>query len=176
MTCYGWYLLQRSLKSLQRPLYGLLQQTYLKLHIAVGFHRFLRLSGRDRAAPSWIFSRGYFMNKFLKSLLKTGLYWVEQFDRGTADIRDRVTDRVERLSDRMRRASRAKEDHTVRNAISFAAGVGFGVGLGILFAPASGDETRSSVAEHLRDVGGRIQKQVAPELKQEHAATSTERK
>src|SRR5215469_8008671 len=113
------------------------------------------------------------MNKFLKSLLKTGLYWVGQADRGTADIRDRVTDRVEGLSDRMRRASRGEEDRTVRNAISFAAGVGVGVGLGILFAPASGDETRSSVAEHVRDVGGRIQKHVAPELGVEQAATGT---
>lgn len=113
------------------------------------------------------------MNKFLNSLLKTAFYWLEQSDRATADIRNRVTDRVEALSDRMRRASREEEDHTVRNAISFAAGVGVGVGLGILFAPASGDETRSSVAEHVRDVGGRIQKHVATELKVEQAATGT---
>lgn len=113
------------------------------------------------------------MNKFLNSLLKTGLYWLEQSDRATADIRDRVTDRVEGLSDRMRRASQGEENRTFGNAISFAAGVGVGVGLGILFAPASGDETRSSVAEHVRDVGGRIQKHVAPELEVEQAATGT---
>ena len=112
------------------------------------------------------------MNKFLKSFLKTGLYCLEQSDRATADIRDRVTDRVEELSDCMRQAIRGEEDHTVRNAISFAVGVGVGVGLGILFAPTSGDETRSSVAERVRDVGGRIKKH-APELKVEQAATGT---
>ena len=42
---------------------------------------------------------------------------------------------------------RKQEDHTVRNAMSFAAGIGLGIGVGILLAPASGEETRSSIAK-----------------------------
>ena len=37
------------------------------------------------------------MNKFLKSLLKTGVYVLEQSGRVTTDMQDRVKDRVEDL-------------------------------------------------------------------------------
>ena len=95
------------------------------------------------------------MKKFLKSLLKTGLYFLEQ-------------------SDRVGRAIRGQEDHTVRNAISFAAGIGLGIGVGMLFAPASGEETRSSIAEKVQDVGERVRERFSPEIKK--PATGTEGK
>ncbi len=95
------------------------------------------------------------MNKFLKSLLKTGLDFLEQ-------------------SDRAGRAIRRQEDHTVRNAISFAAGIGLGIGLGILLAPASGEETRSSIAENVQDVGERVRDRFSPEVRK--PATGTEGK
>ena len=86
------------------------------------------------------------MNKFLKSLLKAGLDFLEQ-------------------SDRAGRAIRRQEDQTVRNAISFAAGIGLGIGLGILLAPASGEETRSSIAEKVQDVGERVRDRFSPEVR-----------
>jgi len=95
------------------------------------------------------------VKKFLKSLLKTGLYFLEQ-------------------SDRVGRAIRGQEDHTVRNAISFAAGIGLGIGVGMLFAPASGEETRSSIAEKVQDVGERVRERFSPEIKK--PATGTEGK
>jgi len=98
---------------------------------------------------------GVFVKKFLKSLLKTGLYFLEQ-------------------SDRVGRAIRGQEDHTVRNAISFAAGIGLGIGVGMLFAPASGEETRSSIAEKVQDVGERVRERFSPEIKK--PATGTEGK
>ena len=95
------------------------------------------------------------MNKFLRSLLKIGLHLLTQSDRATADIRDRVKDRVEDLTDRTRQAMRGPQDHTARNAISFTAGLGLGIGVGLLFAPARGEETRSSIAEKVHGVEGR---------------------
>ncbi|PYX85679.1 MAG: hypothetical protein DMG70_02795 [Acidobacteria bacterium] len=69
---------------------------------------------------------------------------------------------------------RGQEDHTVRNAISFAAGIGLGIGVGMLFAPASGEETRSSIAEKVQDVGERVRERCSPEIKK--PATGTEGK
>ena len=95
------------------------------------------------------------MNKFLKSLLKIGRDFLEQSDRAS-------------------RAIRRQEDHTVRNAISFAAGIGLGIGVGILLAPASGEETRSSIAEKVQDVGERVRDRFSPEVRK--PATGTEGK
>ena len=93
------------------------------------------------------------MNKFLRSLLRTGLDFLEQ-------------------SERVGRASRRQEDDTVRNAISFAAGIALGIGVGILFAPATGKETRSLIAERVQDVGGRVRERFSTEGKK--PATGTE--
>jgi hypothetical protein len=96
------------------------------------------------------------VNKFLKSLLKTGVYLLEQSERVTADMQDRVTDRVEDLTDRVGQVFHSQNDHTVRNAIWFAAGIGLGLGVGVLFAPASGVETRSSISDKVQDMGDAV--------------------
>jgi YtxH-like protein len=110
------------------------------------------------------------VNKFFRSLLKTGLCLLELSDRATddmrdraedlrdraADIRDRAKDQVEDLAGRTRRAMRGQQTPTLRGAISFAVGVGLGVGVGMLFAPASGQETRSSISDTFQDVGNRV--------------------
>jgi gas vesicle protein len=51
---------------------------------------------------------------------------------------------------------------------SFLAGLGIGVGIGLLFAPLSGEETRgrlqqraSDLADSARDIGGRVQDTVS---------------
>ncbi len=97
------------------------------------------------AAHNRISTWRYFVNKLLRSLLKAGVYFLEQSDRNTAAMAEQVKDRVQNLSRRARHAIYGQEDHTVRNAISFAAGIGLGIGVGMLLAPSPGEETRSSI-------------------------------
>ena len=76
------------------------------------------------------------MNKYLKLLLKTA---VCVMDQSAAQV-DRASDRVSGLIDRGKEMIHP-EDHRLRNALSFAAGLGVGLGAAILFAPASGEVT-----------------------------------
>jgi hypothetical protein len=98
---------------------------------------------------------GGFVNKFLKSLRDIGLDFLDQSERATRSIRRR-------------------EDHTVRNAISFAAGIALGTGVGILLAPASGKATRTSIAERVQDVSERVRDRFS--VKEKMPATGTEGK
>jgi gas vesicle protein len=118
------------------------------------------------------------MNSFLKSILKTAVYILDQADGATSDVRDRISDRVDRVSDRVSDLTdRGKEliygeDHTMRNIGVFAAGLGVGVAAGILFAPASGEETRGSVRDKVEDISDRVRDRFAPSTKRR--ATGTE--
>jgi hypothetical protein len=113
------------------------------------------------------------VNRFLRSLLKAGVFLLEQSDDAAADLRNRAKARVEDLTGRARQAIRGQEsDHTVRNAISFALGTALGVGVAILFAPGSGDETRSALAGKVRNVGNRVREHLSPDEKK--PATGTE--
>jgi hypothetical protein len=114
----------------------------------------------------------YFVNKLLRSLLRTAVYLLEHSDGDTGDIADRVKDRVQDLTRRARHAIYRQEDHSVRNAISFATGIGLGIGVGILLAPARGEETRSSIAEKVQDFGDRVKERFSPEARK--PATGTE--
>ena len=102
------------------------------------------------------------MNNFIRSILKTAVYFLEQTDRVAGGVRDRVSDTVDRAADRVSDLrSQAEElyqgeDHTFRNMLTFAAGVGVGVGAAILFAPASGEEIRNSIGEKVQDISGRV--------------------
>ena len=112
------------------------------------------------------------MNKLLRSLLKTVVYLLEQSDRDTGDMADRVKDRVQNLARRARHAIYRQEDHRVRNAISFAAGIGLGIGVGMLLAPSPGEETRRSIAGKVQDFGDKVKERFSPEVKK--PATGTE--
>ena len=92
------------------------------------------------------------MSKFLKSALKTALYLIDQFP----DEVDRVSNRVSSMTERGRKKIYKEEDHTLRSLLSFAAGIGLGVGAGILFAPASGEEIRNSVLEKVQEIGDKV--------------------
>ena len=91
------------------------------------------------------------MNRFLNSLLKTGVYLLNQYYEQV----DRASERVSDLVDRGKDLVLEPKDHTLRNIITFAAGMGVGVGAGLLFAPASGSDTRSSLREKVQDLGRR---------------------
>jgi hypothetical protein len=111
------------------------------------------------------------MNKLIKSILKTAVYFLDQTDRFASDVRDRVSDGVDVASDKVSALrDQAKElsvgpDHTVHNVLTFAAGVGVGVGAAILFAPASGEEIRNSIGEKIQDIGGRVRGRFSSEGK-----------
>lgn len=102
------------------------------------------------------------MSNLLKSILKTAVYILDQTDQAAADVRDRVSDRMNRVSDRVSdladegRRVVYGEDRTLRHLLFFAAGVGVGVGAGILLAPSSGEELRSSMREKVEDIGDRV--------------------
>jgi hypothetical protein len=95
-------------------------------------------------------------NRLLKSLLKTTVYILdqaaEQVDRA-ADSAAEIRDQAKRVVDHADSAIQSQqEDHTFRNLVCFAAGVGLGVGAGILLAPASGAELRSSISDRVKDI------------------------
>jgi hypothetical protein len=79
-----------------------------------GDHPDLTRSGLDYigvAAHNQISTWWYFVKKLLRSLLKAGVYFFEESDRNTADMADRVKDRVQNLSRRARHASRTMVTH-----------------------------------------------------------------
>lgn len=102
------------------------------------------------------------MNNLIKSILKTAVYFLDQTDRFTSDVRDRVSDSVGRAADRVSDLrDQATElyqgpDHTVRNVLLFAAGVGVGVGTAMLFSPASGEEIRGQIGDKVHDIRDRV--------------------
>src|ERR1700746_2467669 len=108
------------------------------------------------------FKRSTDVSKLLKSILKTAVYILDQTDRTASDIRDRVSERVDRVSGRVSDlADQGRdviygEDHTLRHILLFAAGLGVGVSAGILLAPSSGEELRTSMRERVEDIGDRV--------------------
>ena len=92
------------------------------------------------------------LNKLIKSVLKTAVYIMDQ----TADQVDRVSDRAAEMAENAREVVVPSENHMLRNAISFAAGVGVGVGAGLLLAPSSGSDLRNSITGKVQDIGNRV--------------------
>jgi gas vesicle protein len=102
------------------------------------------------------------MNNLIRSILKTAVYFLDQTDRFTSDVRDRVNDGVDRATEQVAELREqavdlySGEDHTVRNVLTFVAGVGVGVGAALLFAPASGEEIRGQIGDKVHDIGDRV--------------------
>lgn len=91
-------------------------------------------------------------SSLLKSILKTAVYIMDS----TADSVDRVTDRASRFADDARDVIYPDRGNTVRNILSFAAGVGIGVAAGVLLAPQSGAELRHSIGDRVQDISERV--------------------
>ena len=113
-------------------------------------------------------------NILMNVLVGTGLYLldsvrdrladgIEDF-RGRSkdtyeDLRSRAKDTYETASDRVGRASdalRGEDGNLLGTTASLLIGVAIGVGVGMLLAPASGEETRSNIADKVQDFGGRV--------------------
>jgi gas vesicle protein len=117
------------------------------------------------------------MNKFLKLLLGTSLYLLEQSDSTTKHVRDRAVGQIEDLRDaaqekyqtaanRVARASRAirgEDSDVLGNVLRFSAGVGVGIGLSLILAPASGEDTRSAIAGKVHEMSDKVRKQFSSE-------------
>lgn len=116
------------------------------------------------------------MNNLIRSILKTAVYFLDQTDRFTSDVRERVADSVDRAADRVSDLRDQAEDlytggdHTMRNVLTFVAGVGVGVGAALLFAPASGEEIRGQIGDKVQDIGERVRERFT----QNRASTGTE--
>jgi hypothetical protein len=105
-------------------------------------------------------------NKLFKSLLKTTVYLLDQasdqMDRA-ADSAAEMRDSAHRVMDNVSSAVRPSEDHTLRHILSFAAGVGLGIGAGMLLAPTSGSELRDSIGDRVQDIRNGVRARVSGE-------------
>jgi ElaB/YqjD/DUF883 family membrane-anchored ribosome-binding protein len=110
------------------------------------------------------------MKKILKMALGTSLFLLDQSDRATKGMRERVSDQVDDLRDfaqdtyqtaaeRVGRASQAlteEDNHAAWDTLRFVIGLGIGVGVGLLIAPANGEDTRTKLAEKAQEVGANL--------------------
>lgn len=92
------------------------------------------------------------LNNLVKSILKTAVYIMDQ----TSEQVDRASERASEIADDARNAIYPREDHTLRNLLAFAAGIGVGVGAGMLLAPSSGTELRSNISDKVQEIGNKV--------------------
>jgi hypothetical protein len=111
--------------------------------------------------------------KLLDLLVGAGLYLLDPVRDRLADQIDTVSDKAkdvyEEASCRVRKASRAMtgEDRSGLSSVAaLLAGLGVGVALGILFAPASGEQIRRNIADTAREFGGRTRSRVSNEARE----------
>ena len=92
------------------------------------------------------------LNSLLRSVLKTAVYIMDS----TADSVDRVSDRASRMADDARDVIYPDRGNALRNVLSFAAGIGVGVAVGVLLAPQSGEELRNSISDKVQDISDKV--------------------
>lgn len=92
------------------------------------------------------------LSKIVKSILKTAVYIMDQ----TADTVDRATERASDIAEDARNAIYPRQDHVLRNLVAFAAGIGVGVGAGMLLAPSSGTELRSNIGDKVQEITDKV--------------------
>ncbi len=89
------------------------------------------------------------MNKYLKFLIRAAIGVIDQ---STAQA-DRASESVSGLVDRSKELIQPP-DRRLHHALSFAAGIGVGIGAAFLMAPASGEQLRGSIKEKVREIKG----------------------
>ncbi len=112
-----------------------LRKENILLDVALGAGLYLLDSLRDRVADNVTDLRGRARDKY-------------------GDLRDQARDTYETVSDRVGRASDVirGEDHSgLSTTVALLLGLGVGVGVGMLLAPASGEETRTNIADKVRE-------------------------
>ncbi len=115
------------------------------------------------------------MKDILKVALGTGLFVLDQSDRAKKSVRERVSEGVDDLRDLARekyqRASntfekaatvlRRDDNRGVWNMLRFAAGLGVGVAIGLLVAPANGEDTRARLADKAQEFNANVRERLA---------------
>jgi hypothetical protein len=74
----------------------------------------------------------------------------------TADRVDRVSDRASEVAENTRSMIYANESNTLRNFVSFTAGIGVGIAAGLLLAPSSGEELRNSISDKVQNISDKV--------------------
>jgi hypothetical protein len=92
------------------------------------------------------------IDRFVKSILKSIVYIMDE----TANRVDRVSDRASELAENTRSVIYPSEGRKLRNLASFTAGIGVGVAAGLLLAPSSGAELRSTISGKVQTIGDRV--------------------
>lgn len=92
------------------------------------------------------------LNSLLRSVLKTAVYIMDS----TADSVDRVSDRASRIADDAKDVIYPDRGNALRNVLSFAAGIGVGVAVGVLLAPQSGEELRNTISDKVQDISDKV--------------------
>lgn len=92
------------------------------------------------------------LDKFVKSILKSVVYIMDE----AAGRVDRVSDRASEFAENTRSIIYPNEGNTVRNLLSFAAGIGVGVTAGLLLAPSSGQELRNSISDKVQNISEKV--------------------
>jgi hypothetical protein len=92
------------------------------------------------------------LDKFVKSILKSVVYIMDE----ASDRVDRVSDRASEFAANTRSVIYPNEGNTLRNVVSFAAGVGVGIAAGLLLAPSSGEELRNSIGDKVQNISDKI--------------------
>jgi len=116
----------------------------------------MRALGRESKAKQW-----------LRFAMKCGLLvtdpkmWDavnEQLKERSDDVKDVVKQKYEDTTDRLRESRNALQGRSdwLASSASFLGGVGLGVGLGILFAPVSGEEARAALRDKAADVKQKV--------------------
>ncbi len=116
----------------------------------------MRALGRESKAKQWL----RFAMKF-GLLLTDAKMWDavnEQLKERSDDVRGAMKEKYEDTTDRLREARNALQGRSdwVASTASFLGGVGIGVGLGILFAPVSGEEARAALRDKATDVKNKV--------------------
>jgi gas vesicle protein len=135
------------------------------------------------------FTRQNTATKLARFAMKCGLaltdakLWADVRERlqdSAEDARDEIKRKYDEGTDRLQEANRVLQgrNNWVAPTLNFLGGVGLGVGLGMLFAPVSGEETRTALRNKVVDikqrVGGVAADAVEAVSEAKHAATGTE--
>jgi gas vesicle protein len=116
----------------------------------------MRTFTRENAATKW----ARFALKFGLALTDAKL-WADVRDRlqdSAETARDEVRRKYDEGADRLQAANRALQGRNqwVAPTLSFLGGVGLGVGVGILFAPVSGEEARTALRDRVVDIKDKV--------------------